>query len=231
MMFTTHLHVGNILYKRIEKNDAGCFKINRMLFMYGNIKPDVTKMVFVPHQHAKTEELFVRQMAIVRDESKSDKERSVALGVVSHFICDYFCKFHAKKPYNQYSKWTHYWYEWELHFTVLKDIFGKIFSDDEFIKNPLEHRDVEIYIRDNLDSIKKMKKDENQELVDLLNSYYGKAEKTEIDKDFAFYAINTIFSKLLGSEIFQVKNGVSQSIVGDYDSTEDGEFLQGKYIG
>ncbi len=202
MMFTTHLHIGHYLYDELKKNGVDDSGINRWMFIFGNVKPDITKMVRLKHKFSETYDIYSRNLGMAQDETLTVRQRSVALGVVCHMLCDYFCKFHAKAPYNEYPLWNHFLYEWKLHFTVIKEIWNKRMSGINHIKNPFEHSDM--VLKDEGDQIDKQAESCGLPLLDLLASYYLKEEKTVIDKDFALYAVNTVFKQVFGIEVFKV---------------------------
>jgi hypothetical protein len=230
MMFFTHVQIGQFLYEQITQQEMERFELKRRAFIYGNVKPDITKMVFMKHQFAHTYDLFCDHVNIVMDDSQTDAERSVALGVVSHFLCDFFCKVHAKKPYNECSLWKHFWYEWELHSAVRQDLFGRDFSERQYILDPQEPpRSLPGT------SAKTIGDEGNSEgnylyLVELLHRYYEKEESFDTDKDFAFYAINKTFAKIIGREIFLIKDKDRQGISDYPESGKVAEWPNGKIV-
>lgn len=231
MMFFTHVQIGEFLYEQLTKQEMERFELKRRAFIYGNVKPDITKMVFLKHQFAHTYDLFCDQVNIVMDDSKTDQERSVALGVVSHFLCDYFCKVHAKKPYNEYSLWKHFWYEWELHSVVRQDLFGRDFSERQYILDPQGQQHSSLPGTSTKKSGDEGSSDDNYlYLVDLLHHYYDREESFDTDKDFAFYAINKTFAKIFGREIFQIKDKDSQGISDCSESGKVAEWPNGKVV-
>lgn len=231
MMFFTHLHIGEFLYEQITKQEMESFELKRRSFIYGNVKPDITKMVFLKHQFAHTYDLFCDQVNIVLDDSQTDQERSVALGVVSHFICDFFCKVHAKKPYNECSLWKHFWYEWELHAAVRLDLFGRDFSERQYIFDPQGQQHSFLPgTSDNNIGDADSSEDNHLYLVGLLNHYYDSEESFDTDKDFAFYAINKTFAKIFGREIFTIKDKDNQGISDCSESGKVAEWPSAKVV-
>lgn len=217
MMFTTHLHVGNYLYDVMLEKEGEDLKLNRWQFIYGNIKPDIGRMVLVKHQFAITGDLFVKQLEIIRDSQASPRERSVALGVVTHFICDYFCKFHTIRPYESYSKWNHFWYEWKLHFKVVSHLFAKRRSHHLDISDPRRHR------------LSGQSDHEGQDVTELvgkigalLKVYRLSTRGVATDMDYALYAINETFATLLDIELFTVRE--NENYPSD-ESLEDEELM------
>ncbi|WKY48176.1 zinc dependent phospholipase C family protein [Eubacteriaceae bacterium ES3] len=227
MFFATHIHIGQFLYEQLNKQEFDSFQIIKSAFVYGNVKPDITKMLFLKHQFSHIYDLFCNQVYTVKDTSLSDWDRSVALGVVAHFLCDFFCKFHAKNPYNESSKWTHFWYEWDLHITVLQDLINRNPSEKQTIADPFKYQVSFSNINGQIDGFVQGDPD-FQYLVDLINRYCIKEEHTVVDKDFAFYAINKTFEKIFGFELFMSRENEMQKA--SYTPSPDEEFLKRKAV-
>jgi hypothetical protein len=84
----THLLLSNIVYKYIAKNTS--FKLDRIAFAYGNIKPDFIYKE-INCEHTLTQSLYcVNKYSdkLMRDDI-SIRKFSMNLGVVCHFACDY----------------------------------------------------------------------------------------------------------------------------------------------
>ena len=222
MMFATHLHMGSYLHERLVKKAELDFKIQRWLFIYGNVKPDITMMVFLKHQLDSTGELFLQQLEIVTDTNNSSARRSIALGVVTHFICDYFCKYHSKRPYNEYSKWHHFWYEWQLHWVVANDLatLRLLFDHDIAAMENQSRSDSRIQNDTPPGS------DVLGEIGALVNIYLKNKDTPQVDRDFALYAINETYANLLGIRLFSVVPGDQFSFAnGNYEFDDEESIL------
>lgn len=96
MIIGTHLIIADIIYKYlIVKTNM---KLDWPSFAYGNIRPDLDKG-FIRCAHTFEDSINVIE-AYSEELMKSRvllKEFSMHLGVICHFICDYFCLYHSKK--------------------------------------------------------------------------------------------------------------------------------------
>lgn len=138
MIVDTHLLLSNILYKYIAKNTN--FKLDRIAFAYGNIKPDFIYKE-INCEHTLTESLYcVDQYSdkLMRDDI-SIRKFSMNLGVVCHFTCDYFCLYH-RDGNEKKGIFEHLFYESILHIKLLTLLLtGKLKThNNEIHENSLE---------------------------------------------------------------------------------------------
>jgi predicted transcriptional regulator len=114
----THLLICNILYKYLLKKTN--FVLDYKAFSYGSIKPDIEKWSI------KCDHTFEASIRVVDSYAKrlmskkmSQREFSVGLGVVCHFVSDYFC-LHHQREYWKRDSMAHGIYEIKLHAEILK---------------------------------------------------------------------------------------------------------------
>lgn len=117
MITNTHIIFSRILYENCLKSLN--FKLNKHRFMYGNIKPDIFC------NHLKDNHTLDGSIELVAEyskrlmECKFDISRfSVDLGVICHYVCDYFCIYHTNK-YAGRNIFQHISYERKLHNNLL----------------------------------------------------------------------------------------------------------------
>ncbi|PKM74071.1 MAG: hypothetical protein CVU91_03235 [Firmicutes bacterium HGW-Firmicutes-16] len=97
MKATSHFAVAHLLYASLQKR--GIF-LNRTAFVYGNIMPDQTPaMWFAPHfgkvcARKSSEILTELSSSPVINSGRVGAEYSKQLGVMCHYLCDYFCFAH-----------------------------------------------------------------------------------------------------------------------------------------
>jgi len=117
MIVDTHLLISQILYKYLSKQIN--FKLDRLSFAYGNIKPDfINKDIKCSHTLDKSlynvekfsEQLMTHDISI--------KEFSKSLGVICHFACDYFCIYH-REGNERKNIFEHLLYEVILHIKLI----------------------------------------------------------------------------------------------------------------
>lgn len=138
MLMNTHI----LIAQNILKDTKVDFKISNKNFIYGNIKPDmVSKYKLKKHYLDESFDMVVDKIKKLASLSMHDfkKKFSVSrfsqeLGVICHFICDFFCIPHSKRWEFKHSMNRHVKYEKELAsfaktYTPLKDyskIYGKV---------------------------------------------------------------------------------------------------------
>ena len=97
MKATSHFAVAHLLYAALQKR--GIF-LNRVAFVYGNISPDQTPAMWVaPHfgkvcAHRSSDLMTELSACPVSNSGRIGAEYSKKLGVMCHFLCDYFCFAH-----------------------------------------------------------------------------------------------------------------------------------------
>ncbi|HEY8889168.1 MAG TPA: zinc dependent phospholipase C family protein [Clostridium sp.] len=138
MVVDTHLLISQILYKYISNNMN--FKLDRLAFAYGNIKPDLINKD-INHSHTLEESLYSvnKYSEELMNKNISIKEFSRSLGVICHFACDYFCLYH-REGNEKKGLVEHLFYEEMLHVKLITLLLtGKIeFNDQEKPKDNVE---------------------------------------------------------------------------------------------
>ncbi|MBC8061919.1 MAG: zinc dependent phospholipase C family protein [Clostridiaceae bacterium] len=117
MIVDTHLLISQIIYKSISKEIN--FKLNRLDFAYGNIKPDFNNND-IKCGHTLDESLYSvnKYSEELKRKNISNREFSRALGVISHFVCDYFCLYH-RDGNEKKGVFEHLLYELILHIKLI----------------------------------------------------------------------------------------------------------------
>jgi hypothetical protein len=114
----THLLLARITYEYVLKKTN--FKLDYQNFAYGNIKPDLDRSCINCGHTFEDSIDIVNVYAEELTESKiSVKEFSEALGVICHFVCDYFCLHHGRRYWKK-DPIAHGVYEVKLHLRFIK---------------------------------------------------------------------------------------------------------------
>lgn len=111
MNFFTHIMFSEALYRQLSRK----MDLDRKAFFYGNIKPDLSSKC-LRNPHLLENYLFIVADSSNRliEENPPQKEFSVDLGVICHYICDFFCYSHLNhKIYHML--FSHFKYEVRLH--------------------------------------------------------------------------------------------------------------------
>ncbi|QAA34366.1 hypothetical protein C1I91_23500 [Clostridium manihotivorum] len=139
MIINSHLVFSKIIYRNCVKKLN--FKLNKRKFMYGNVKPDFECNTSNQHHTmGETIEDVKNYCHRLLNDNLSKDEFSITLGMVCHFICDYFCLYH-REEYKNKSFIAHLLYEVFLHINLrLMLILGLLNSseqDELYIQNPI----------------------------------------------------------------------------------------------
>ena len=189
MLVFTHLEVGYYLFNRIKKNQTASFMVKPKDFIYGNILPDISEMARKKHYLSETYDLFLEQKVIAMDPNHSNSERSRALGIATHFLCDYFCLYHAKAPYKELSLLKHIIYESQLHISTVWYFWTNCFRQKHYL--PLSPKFREAF---------------NSMDIEILLEGYNKSEETlKTDVEFALLAIHHQMMEILGIKLMDTK--------------------------
>ena len=117
MIVDTHLLISQILYKYLSKQMN--FKLDRLAFAGGNIKPDFSNKE-INRGHTAYQSLYTvnKYSKELMNQNISIKEFSRSLGVICHFACDYFCIYH-RDGNDKKGVLEHLLYEVALHIKLL----------------------------------------------------------------------------------------------------------------
>lgn len=116
----SHFIIAKALYKSFSKNLNIELDLNS--FRYGCIKPDFTpSLMRISHYKDKSFEKICSRITSLENntfpETKEDmKKFSMELGIVAHYLTDYFCYPHNNKKYD--FKPIHFMYENRLAYAL-----------------------------------------------------------------------------------------------------------------
>lgn len=194
MMMNTHKALATSFIKNID--DDKVFLINDGHFVWGNLKPDsASKYKFKKHYIDESFDMIVNKIKFLSSLSLDDiygrysiTKFNQELGVICHFLCDYFCIPH-------YQRWEfksagavkdHILYENDLN------KFSKFYTARKDINTSLTSQDIRLYI------------------IKLQKEYDGKVSY-EKDLEYASHMCNTVINLILEEVILnqQIKNHIS----------------------
>lgn len=116
MFSDTHQLIAANIFE-IVKSELG-IELDYDGLRYGSILPDIHPLLtFVPHFFDGSIDLVEKRIMYLENscfnyDLRKIKRFSVRLGIIIHFICDYFCVAHNEKRYN--NLYQHYLYELKL---------------------------------------------------------------------------------------------------------------------
>lgn len=165
MKFTTHIHLGTLLYSAIC--ETWKIPLDRKRFLYGCVKPDFSSLL-VRHPHfyrISRKFIFKKMRKLGRKKTglnKKHKKFSEDLGIVLHYVADFFTSAHNRKP-NRLQE--HIDYENQLDADFLDTVRM------ETIRNQFR------FLKDRILSVE----DAKNEIVHLHHSYRGQGATTSYD--------------------------------------------------
>lgn len=148
MFIQTHILIGKCIQEVIQENFH--IKLSSNAFVYGNIKPDIDpRMTAISHYKNKSFQVIIEMILSLQKYDLSDydkrmKKFSIQLGVINHYLTDFFCFAHNDLKMNYFI--SHLLYENKLakkfHKFNLEEVCNKSINS---IKN-LPDIDVKQYI-------------------------------------------------------------------------------------
>lgn len=142
MFINTHLLIGKSLFKNIDNKKS--FFISEKDFLYGNIKPDIPSKYFLEkHYLDESLDMIINKIEYLSSldldyifKYLSTSIFNQELGVICHFLCDFFCVPHSRRWKMSHSMNKHITYEKELAIvakeTNLIKFKGDTIEDNDF---------------------------------------------------------------------------------------------------
>ena len=120
MFVNTHILIGKSIVENINENKS--FFMSDKYFIYGNIKPDISsKYVLQKHYMEESLDMIFKKIDYLctLDLDCISKYFSISkfnqeLGVICHFLCDFFCVPHSRRWEMSHSMSKHINYEKDL---------------------------------------------------------------------------------------------------------------------
>lgn len=150
MLMNTHYLISKSVFDNIDPNKS--FLLSEKNFIYGNIKPDMTSKYLLSKHYL--DESFNMIMSKIDNLSKltvnclskyfSLSKLSQEIGVICHFLCDFFCVAHSERWEMTHSMSKHITYEKDLN-NVAKEINFNKFKGDVMRHDSIEDLFNELY--------------------------------------------------------------------------------------
>ena len=120
MLIGTHMLMAKNILKNMNENKKNM--LSNFNFIYGNIKPDIlSKYKLKKHYAKESYSMVLNKIINLSKLSIMDIEKNIAiikfsqeLGVICHFLCDFFCIAHSETWREKYKIFTHISYEKKL---------------------------------------------------------------------------------------------------------------------
>lgn len=130
MKSTSHFAMAQLIYSSMK---ARGIDLNLVPFVYGNICPDYSPKILINPHFTKTctkninERIFRLSKRHVAVGTRLDADYAVDLGMLCHFLCDFFCFAHSKDFAENLKQ--HFAYEDELDHFLQKNCFDLLDVD------------------------------------------------------------------------------------------------------
>ena len=191
MLMNTHILIAQNILRDVDVD----FKISDKNFIYGNIKPDmVSKYKLKKHYLDESFDMIVNKIKKLASLSMYDfkKKFSVSrfsqeLGVICHFICDFFCIPHSERWEFKHSMNKHVKYEKELA------NFAKTYTPSQDDFKIWGNMSVEFFLKE-------------------AHKLYKKRESYENDMKYAYFACRSIVKYISDSIAKNTKTAYSEAI-------------------
>ncbi len=195
MLIDTHIILANNILR--QANGKKIYLINKRRFIWGNIKPDcASKYKFKKHYYDESITMILDKIKELASLSVGDiyysfgkKKFSEELGVVCHFLCDFFCV-----PHNQRWEFKH---SMKKHVVYEKNLakFAKLYKFKSYIDSNLSLEDLE-------------------EFIVAHQRQYEKGESFRNDLEYSFFICNSVINMVL-NEVY-INEYASQKVVAAY---------------
>lgn len=113
-----HYIYSNTLYNMLTKSSV---KINKSDFCFGSVRPDFSlRLINIPHTIYGSMD-FIKTVVVdlCNLKVKSEKIYSDKLGILIHYLCDYFCYAHNHKKYDKII--PHVVYEMKINLLLMRN--------------------------------------------------------------------------------------------------------------
>lgn len=188
LMINTHRIMGENIIK--HANNKNIYLINKKRFIWGNIKPDCTpKYKMKKHYYTESIDMIIDKIiylsSLTLEEVYYDMKLgrfSEELGVICHFLCDFFCAPH--------------YYRWEFKST--NAVRQHIMYEQRLAKLCRSFRPTNM-ISTNVN------KENIREFIENMQSQYDGIVDYDNDLTFAYYVCDSVINMIL-SNVFSNKN-------------------------
>lgn len=195
LLINTHIILANNILR--QANGKKLYLINKKRFIWGNIKPDcASKYKFKKHYYDESITMILDKIKELSSLSVEDiyynfgkNKFSEELGVVCHFLCDFFCIPHNQRWEFKHSMKKHVVYEQKLA------KFAKLYRFKGYIDSNLSIDDLEEFITSHQEK-------------------YKEEESFKNDLSYSYFICNSIINMIL-NEVY-MNEYASQKVVVAY---------------
>lgn len=115
MLIPTHRVISQILLTEIKRYSG--VELEEKYFIYGNVLPDIApKYIITKHFiNESIDFLIYRIDSLLNNNNITPRKFAVELGIITHYLCDYYCVPHNDRAYFKGKVNEHMLYEKKLH--------------------------------------------------------------------------------------------------------------------
>lgn len=187
----THVIIAKEIHQDVEKNLN--IKLDKTQLIFGSVKPDIySGLPKLKHFKPQSFDAICREIQKVSSVSLSDNRAHLAyisqkIGIITHYVADYFCVPHNDRKTYQDHFWDHLKYEGALH---------------KSFKNTISDRDHKVNLVQGIDFTKL---NQVKRYLDALHQRYeSQGENMENDIDSSLFAVKAVASMIVQHATSQV---------------------------
>lgn len=137
MFMQTHLKLARVIYQTVQKDQPDV--LDYASFLVGNVLPDFDRRM-LPFPHFKDQSFgylvdFIQQYRGIPADNREMYRFSCDMGMIAHFICDYFCQAHNYSEYE--NLWHHILYETQMINAVASIPVDKLAEMSSRVREPV----------------------------------------------------------------------------------------------
>ena len=190
MIPQTHIIIAREIHQDVEKNLN--IKLDKAQLIFGSVKPDIySGLPKLKHFKPQSFDVICNEILKISSSSLADNRAHLAyisqkIGVITHYVADYFCiPNNDRKTYKDHF-WDHLKYERTLHKSFKDSASGKKQSVN--LLHGVDFTEIE--------QIKRY-------LDDLHDRYQSKGESIQNDIDSSFFAVKAVASMMVQHSVNQ----------------------------
>jgi hypothetical protein len=191
MLVVSHYHIGGFVYRHVISKYFSYSHIKKLIFQAGNLMPDLSQNLSILKHNIKGSSMpFNFHVSKAQDSTLPARERLVSMGIVCHYLSDYFCIYHSKEPYTKFSIIRHLIYELRLHLMLIcllpfsEKLISQISGEIISIESKKSEKAATNFNIDNADI---------HDILNYLQKHYH-SKKSTIKNDIKFTLMATILS-------------------------------------
>ena len=197
-----HIRIAKVIANKLDTKLKDGFGVNRLAFYIGSVAPDLN-CIYPAHRLTDTNKRFQKRIKLV-DGLNDGVIKSFTLGIITHYVCDYFCYAHNNKSLGVKHK------AYETGLNNYFELHKRLFFNEEIL---VEWKDAkEIIYNKFMSDTDTMDVDKHADMVleqiKILNSNYCEksnfADKIEWTKNMEQWQIDLDYAMMVCENILSI---------------------------